>query len=482
MFIHPALPFLFAALLTLVRGKTPLQKALHLIAPVLAFSCLHPYLPKDGIRELHRLTLPFWGHNRLILKTDDLAIFLSAILLLHAQLISLFSFNEKRKTLLIGHYLSIGASLGAILSGDLFVLFGFWMLLAAGSTLTTREQDSPWNFRSLIQPLMPRLLGVLFFAAALVLRGTHGQSLASGSQPLDTAGMLLFSAFTLNFLLPVLTIRTEDIRPQTPQTDLHLFAFTPLVSVFAFLRCFAGLDWLLYLGALAALLGILFSWAEKDVRKLVFYLLFTLSGLSLTGIGMGSDLGQNGAACLTAGVLFSGATLLMCLHILKERPGGTFHVSTLENLGHKNRDFLGLMLMAALASAGFPGLIVYAGESLLVKAAGSAGLAWVELLVRTAQAAAFLTLSLKIITPALVQAPVKKKSAGNRLPAPTLACLCAAALLCILPGLAPQSFLYSFLPYKVSVHVFDPEFILQTLQIFLGAWTCELWLKRKKTL
>ncbi len=482
MFIHPALPLLLASLLTLVRGKTPLQRALHLIAPVLAFSCLYPYLPKEGLRELHRLTLPFAGYNRVILKTDTLALFLSVSLLLYAQVSSLFSFQQIRKLPLIGHYLSIGASLGILLSGDLLVLFVFWVILAAANFLAVKNPDEPWNFHSLYQPLLPRAAGIVFFALALILRGAQGQSLSLGPQPLDTAGVFLFAAFTVTFLLPVLSLRlSNENPPPSTQVDLNLFGYAPVVSLFAFQRCYAGVDWLLCLGVLTVTLGILFSWVEKDLRKLIFYLLLTQTGLVLTGAGIGSDLGLNGADCHLAGTLFFGAVLLMSAGRLRERTGST-HVSTLGTLGGKNRDLLGLMLMGSLALAGLPGLIGHAGQSLLLHAAGTAGLDWAGLLIRAVQAFAFLTLVLKVLEPAWSGAAPQKKKAPVKVPVSTLMALSAAALLCILPGLAPKSLLDPFLPYPVSVPVFEPIIILHTLQLFLGAWACDAWLKKKTAL
>ncbi len=467
MFVHPALPFLLTALMTLVKGRSPLQRALHLAVPALAFACLYPYLPKEGLRELHRLSIPLGSYSLQILKVDSLSILFACTFMVYTLLANLFAYQVKNRVQLIGAYLYAGSSIGAVLSGDLAVLFIFWELMALASALLVWNPDKPASLKAVFRYLLVHAAGGLLFFSGLLLRISEGQSLAFAAQPFDTAGWLFFAAFAVNAALPPAHAWLPDAySSSTPEGGVYLSAFTSKVAVFAFARCFAGSDWLIGLGAAAALLGVLYALMEDDIRKLLSYHLICQVGFMLAGIGLGSDLGINGAAGHAVGnILFKGLLFMTAGVIIMKT--GTSRLSELGGLAAKDRSLVVFFMVGALAISGMPGLNGYVTKSLLLAAASKAHLAWLEILFLAVSVGTFLSIGLKLTNFAFY-GKSKTGSYSPKLPIPVLMAMSGAVFLCFLIGLDPGAFLYPYLPYTVVYDVFTPSHIFETLQLLAG--------------
>lgn len=468
MFMHPAIPFLFAALLTLAKGRSPFQRAVHLAVPALAFACLYPYLPKEGLRELHRVTMPLGDLSLQILKVDSLSILFAGVFMIYTLLANLYAYPSKGRAHLIAAYLYAGSSLGAVLAGDLLVLFVFWELMALASALLVWNPERPASLKAVYRYLLVHAAGGLLFLSGLLLRLHEGQSLALAAQPFDLAGGLFFAAFAVNAALPPVHAWLPDAYSSgTPEGSVYLSAFTSKVAVFAFARCFAGSDWLVGFGAAAAVLGVLYALMQDDIRKLLSYHLICQVGFMLAGIGLGSDLGLSGAAGHAAGnILFKGL-LFMCAGAILTATGYS-RLSELGGLAAKNRTMLVFYAVGALAISGMPGLNGYVTKSLLFAAAAKAHLVWLELLFIAVSVGTFLSIGLKLAYFAFFGKPPAKPATVQRLPIPVLLAMSGAVFCCFLTGLDPAAFLYPYLPYPIQYNVFSPSHLFETLQLLTG--------------
>lgn len=467
MFVHPALPFLLTALLTLVKGRSPLQRALHLAVPALAFACLYPYLPKEGLRELHRLSIPFGSYSLQVLKVDSLSILFAGVFMVYTLLANLYAYKLKNRVQLIGAYLYAGSSIGAVLAGDLAVLFVFWEFMALASALLVWNPDKPASLKAVFRYLLVHAAGGLLFLSGLLLRIAEGQSLAFAAQPFDTAGWLFFAAFAVNAALPPAHAWLPDAySSSSPEGGVYLSAFTSKVAVFAFARCFAGSDWLIGLGAAAAVLGVLYALMEDDIRKLLSYHLICQVGFMLAGIGLGTDLGINGAAGHAAGnILFKGLLFMAAGVIILKT--GCSRLSELGGLAGKDRALTLFFMVGALAISGMPGLNGYVTKSLLLAAAAKEHLLWLEIVFLAVSVGTFLSIGLKVTAFAFYGKP-KTGSYSEKLPIPVLFAMSGAVFLCFLVGMDPAAFLYPYLPYAVSYDVFTLSHIFETLQLLAG--------------
>lgn len=477
MVMHPFFAFLFAALLTLAKGRSPFQRAVHLALPVLAFACLYPYLPHEGIRELHRLTLPVGSLSLQLLRIDTLSILFCGVFLIYMLLANLYAYAVKSRIHLIASYLYAGSSLGAVLAGDLLVLFIFWEIMALASAVLVWNPEREISLRAVFRYLLIHALGGLCFFAGLMLRMSEGQSLALAAQPLDTAGALFFAAFAVNAALPPVHAWLPDAySASTPQGSVYLCAFTSKVAVFAFIRCFAGCDWLIGFGAAAAALGVLFAMMADDIRKLLSYHLICQVGFMLAGVGIGTDLGINGAAGHAVGnILFKGLLFMAAGTILSET--GFSRLSELGGLASRNRGLLALYLVGAMAISGFPGLNGYVTKSLLFASAEKAHLQGLSVLFTWVSVGTFLSIGLKLTFFAFFAARPAGPLPNFRLSVPVTLAMSGCVFLCFLFGLDPAAFLYPYLPYPVNYNVFSAGHILGTLQLLAGTLTAFLFLK-----
>jgi multicomponent Na+:H+ antiporter subunit D len=229
------------------------------------------------------------------------------------------------------------------------------------------------------------------------------------------------------------------------------------------IRGFPGTDFLIWLGVIMALWGVVYAVLANDIRRLLAYHIISQVGYMVAGVGMGTAIALNGATAhafthiLYKSVLFMGA-------------GAVIHMtgkSKLTDLGgiYKYMPLTFVLYMVGAASiSAFPLFSGFVSKTMVVEAAAVDHRAWVWLLLSMASAGTFLHTGLK-----LPYFTFLGKDAGLRpaeAPWNMLLAMGISAFFCVFIGINP-AWLYSFMPTEVDYNAYSAGHLFWELQLLL---------------
>jgi multicomponent Na+:H+ antiporter subunit D len=132
----------------------------------------------------------------------------------------------------------------------------------------------------------------------------------------------------------------------------------------------------LTLGLLTAVLGALYCFRERHIKRLLAFSTISHAGMFLTGIGLLTPLGLAGAAVYVAGHALVKAALFLCAGILLHRLGSVDE-AWLHGRARHLRVTGVVFTAAALGLADLPPFATYAGKGWIEHSAEGRGLTWI---------------------------------------------------------------------------------------------------------
>jgi len=277
---------------------------------------------------------------------------------------------------------------------------------------------------------------------------------------------LIFTGFILNAAVPPLHAWLPDAYPEATVTGaVFLSAFTTKSAVYALVRGFAGVEILIYIGAIMTVYPIFYAVLENNVRRVLAYSLINQVGFMLCGIGIGTQLAINGtvahAFChiLYKGLLFMSAGSVMQMT-------GKENCTELGGL-YKTMPFTTVCCMIAAASiSAFPGFSGFTSKSMIIAEAGSLhlGIVWVLLLLASAGVFHHAGVKVPYFTFFAKDSGIRAKDS------PLNMCLGMGipAFLCVFLGVYPQP-LYNLLPYAVNFVPYTGDHVVGQAQLLMFA-------------
>lgn len=468
LLLHPSIPF-FAGAFLAIWLPNHLRKVVQLAIPFISWFCLQTFL--NTTSSFH---LQLFGYEFILIRTDALSLLFAYAFLVYTFFANLYSFHENEKYIHASANIYIGSSLGAVLAGDLVTLFVFWEIMALASTVLIWNKERSKSLGALFRYLLVHLAGGLLFFAGILIKILHHQTLNLGPFTLDSAGWLIFLGFAVNAAIVPIHAWLADAYPEaTPAATVYLSAFTTKVAVYAFARCFAGSECLIWLGAVSAVYGVIFALMENDIRRLLSYHIVCQIGYMLCGIGLGTELGINaGTAHAVGNILFKGLLMMAAGSILWIT--GKSKLSDLGGLAKSQKLLLVFYMVGAFAIAGFPFLNGYVSKALLIKAVLKSHQEWLEFVLLWVAVGTFLSIALKLAYFAFWGERSEIKIL-RPVPVTMYAGMTGISLICLGMGLFPD-LIYRFLPYPIHAQVYDPVHILHSLQLLAGTFLGFLFL------
>ncbi|MYJ51561.1 MAG: Na(+)/H(+) antiporter subunit D [Gammaproteobacteria bacterium] len=368
-----------------------------------------------------------------------------------------------------------GSALGVVFAGDFLTMFVFWECLALSSVFFITARGTERASRAAIRYLVIQVVsGVLLLTGALFLFHDSG-SVAIRALSLDEpAGLFFLLAFGIMAAFPMLHNWLTDAYPEaTASGTVFLSAFTTKVAVYALARSFAGLDMLIYIGAVMACFPIFYAVIENDLRRVLGYSMINQIGFMVCGIGIGSELAINGAVAHAFNdVIFKGL-LMMSMGAVLFRTG-EMRGSELGGLARSMPRTTGLCIVGAASISAFPLFSGFVSKSMVMSALLIEHHEWVWLAMLFASAGVFHHAGIKIPYFAFFAHDSGKRP--REAPAHMLIAMSIAAALCIGIGCYPW-LLYDNLPFAVDYRPFDiPHVVEQTQLLFFSAMAF-IWLQ-----
>jgi len=309
----------------------------------------------------------------------------------------------------------VGSGIGAVLAGDLVMLWLFWEMLALTSVVLVWARQTPEATAAGIRYLVFNVLSGVTLLAGIAHLGVSGHDLALGPLALDSpGGWLVLAAFGIKCGFPLLHNWIPDGYARASAAgSVILVAITTKVGVYSLARTFAGEELLMIVGTVMALWPLVYVLVEDDLRRVLAYSLMVQIGLMVAGIGAGNEIALDGVSMhVVMDVLFK-MLLFMALGAVLVQ-AGTVRASQLGGLGRRMPWTMGFVIIGVLANSATPGTGAFLSKKLLLGGIEHAGVGpiWYALLT-SLSALGVLYAGVRVLYEAFLRAPRTSFDGGD---------------------------------------------------------------------
>ncbi|MCW9014642.1 MAG: Na(+)/H(+) antiporter subunit D [Gammaproteobacteria bacterium] len=409
--------------------------------------------------------LPFLDYQLVFVRSDLLSRLFATVFSIMTFAGGLYALKQKRLLELVAVYVYAGSAVGVVFAGDMISLFIFWEIMALASTVVLLSADGSFSYRvSMRYFLVHALGGVLLMVGILAHIHESGSTAFTAMQPDSFGTILILAGFLINAAAPPLSAWLSDAYPEASYTGtVFLSAFTTKAAVYALLRGFPGAEILIFIGIFMIFYGIIYALLENDMRRILAYSIVNQVGFMVTGIGIGTEMAQNGVAAHAFTHIIYKALLLMSagsvLYMTGKRKctdlGGLFQSMPITTA---------CGIIGALSISSFPLTSGFISKSMISQSAADESLIIVWFMLLAASAGVFLHAGIKFPWFVFFQ-----KDSGLRPPDPPwnmkLAMILFAGL-CIGLGIWPE-YLYNLLPHPVAYEPYTVPHVVNMLQLLM---------------
>jgi len=412
-------------------------------------------------------TIGLFGYTLEFIRIDKLSMVFGILFHLATFLGVIFSLHVKTRMEPTAAMVYAGSALGAVFAGDLILLFVFWEMLAISSVFLILARGSERSYNTSMRYLIIQVLsGVVLLAGVLIRIHETGTITFDYIGLGGLGGTLIFLAIGIKCAFPMLHNWLIDAYPEsTPTGTVFLTAFTTKVAVYALARAFPGTEILVNIGLIMALFPIFYAVIENDLRRVLSYSMINQIGFMVVGIGLGTDLGINGAVSHAFNdVIFKGL-LMMSMGAVLFRTG-KINGSDLGGLYKSMPWTTGFCIVGAASISAFPLFSGFVSKSMIMVSALEEGHIYVWLALMFASAGVMEHAGIKIPYFAFFahDSGIRCKEA----PPNMLIAMGLAAFICIFNGTYPW-LLYSLLPMPVNYEPYTWTHVVTQNQLLLFA-------------
>jgi multicomponent Na+:H+ antiporter subunit D len=240
-------------------------------------------------------------------------------------------------------------------------------------------------------------------------------------------------------------------------------------------RGFAGLELLMWAGAIMAVYGVVFAFLANDGRRLLSYHIISQVGYMVAGVGIGTATALNGAtAHAFAHILYKGLLFMGMGTVLYAT--GRVKMTELGGLARSMRLTLILFMVGAFSISGVPLFSGFVSKSMVIFAAEEEHLAAVVLLLQLASIGTFLSIGLKL--PYFTWFHQDRHIEPGPVPLGMYIGMGLTAAICVAIGVYP-ALLYNLLPFEVHFQPYTAYHLNETMQLLIFTGLA-FWLVARK--
>jgi multicomponent Na+:H+ antiporter subunit D len=467
--VPPAFIFIFGALLLPFLRERRLRQIVQLIIPLIAFVDL--LYMHHGTYWVYN----FLGYDLILGRVDKLSMVFGYVFVIVAFLGMVYALHIKEYGQHVAAFLYIGSTLGVTFAGDFFTLFVFWEIMAVSSVFLVWYRKEKAALDAGFRYILVHIFGGCVLLAGIVIHISNtGDTYFSAIEYGGLGSKLILLGFIINAAVPPFHAWLSDAYPEGTVTgSVFLTAFTTKSAVYVLLRGFAGVEILVWLGAIMAIYGVVYAVLENDIRRLLAYHIISQVGYMVCGVGLGSEMAINGASAhafshiLYKALLFMGAGAVIYVT-------GKRKMTELQgrNLYKKMPITLSLYMIGAFSISAVPLFNGFVSKTMVVAATGELHRPIIHLMLHLASIGTFLHTGLKLPYGTWFgktkdeAGVIKEELDAKEPPANMLIAMAMAALLCIITGVYPKV-LYNLLPYTVYYHPYTSQHVLSMIQLLL---------------
>ena len=423
-----------------------------------------------------KLSFHFMDYELMLCRVDRLSLAFGYVFVIMGFLGGVYGFHVKDTLQQVTALLYVGGSLGVVFAGDLFTLLVFWETMAVSSLFLiwarrTRESRQA-GFRYL---LVHAFGGSVLMAGIIWYIGETGSLLFTHFEGSIASYLILFG-FALNAAVPPLNAWLPDAYPEGTVTgSVFLSAFTTKVAVYALIRGFAGLELLMWAGAVMAVYGVVFAFLANDGRRLLSYHIISQVGYMVCGVGIGTEMGVNGAtAHAFAHILYKGLLFMGMGTVLYAT--GRSKLSELGGLVRSMPLALLFFMVGAFSISGVPLFSGFVSKTMVIYAARLDHMTVVVLLLELASIGTFLSIALKL--PYFAWFGPDRGLKPKPIPMGMYIGMGLTSAICIAIGVYP-ALLYNLLPFAVNYEPYTTPHVIEAMQLLIFTGLA-FWLVMRK--
>jgi multicomponent Na+:H+ antiporter subunit D len=299
----------------------------------------------------------------------------------------------------------LAGMVGFSLTGDLFNMFVWFEVMGVSAyALTAYRPEEKGPIQGALNFAITNSVGAYFILSgiALVYGRTGALNLAQigralGHRPPDGLVVVAFVLVIAGFL-----IKGSIVPFHFWLADAHAVAPTPVCVLFSGVMVELGLygvarvywsafgtalghrqviaNTLLALGALTAMVGALFCYRQRHLKRLLAFSTVSHAGMFLIGIALLTPLGLAGTAVYVVGHALVKAALFLCVGIVLHRLGSVNETWLHGRAKHLRATGL-VFVLAGLGLADLPVFATYVGKGWIEESGYSHAMAWVTVVL-----------------------------------------------------------------------------------------------------
>ncbi|MDP2416040.1 MAG: Na(+)/H(+) antiporter subunit D [Hydrogenophaga sp.] len=407
----------------------------------------------------------FGGLDLVAGRADKLSLAFAYVFAIITMVATIYSLHVRDNIQHVAGLFYAAAAVGVVLAGDLITLYVFWELMMLASVWLIWRRATAQAYAAGYRYLMVHAVsGVMLLGGIVLYYGQTGSVAFEQMQVGSWASYLILIGFLVNAAVPPLHAWLTDAYPEATITGaIFLSALTTKTAVYTLIRGYPGTEFLVYLGTVMALWGVVYAVLANDIRRLLAYHIISQVGYMVAGVGMGTAIALNGATAhafthiLYKSVLFMGAGAVIAMT-------GKSKLSELGGIYKYMPITFVLYMVGAFSISAFPLFSGFVSKTMVVEAAAVDHRAWIWLLLSMASAGTFLHTGLK-----LPYFTFLGKDVGLRpkeAPWNMLLAMGISAFFCVFIGVNP-AWLYQFMPFPVNYNAYSAGHLFWELQLLL---------------
>ncbi len=448
---------------------------------------------------LHKWRISFLQYTLELGRIDKMSMIFAYVYVVIGIAMLIFALREKNDWEHVSALIHIGSSVSAIFARDLFTYIFFVEIATWSAVFLIWFRGTKTSKASGFRYFFWHVLAGGFLLAGSII---HVQT--TGSIDLDLMpwgwnwSYIAYYFMMIGFLIDAGAFPVHSWLPDAYSTGgvtsvLYVTAFSTKTGIYGLIRCFPGVELLIWLGVITAVVALFLAVLENDARKLCGYHIISQDGYMICGVGIGTYLGILGSVShIICHIIYSCLLLMGASTVLSVT--GTCKFTNTGGLYKYMRISFWLYLIGGFSISGMPLFNGFVSKSMTIEAAELIHLPIVYLLLEGATVGTFLHTAIKLPynlwfqgrkdPPADIKVKLKQKPENT--PINMLIGMSIPAFLCIFMGVYPYYPFYEMLPYPVE---FVPYTITRVFSIaqmfvftFLAAWFLRTLIRGTPTL
>lgn len=457
--LHPSVVLLLGALVIPLLKGVAQQSYRIALALVFIFLVFQTSIGIHGQFEFNGLQI-------ITGRADKLSLVFAYVFSLITLIATIYSLHVKDNIQHVTAFIYAAAATGVAFAGDLITLYVFWEMMMLASVWLIWRRQSATSYASGYRYLLVHAVSGVTLLGGIVLLYSQTGSLAFDQMRADNLAVyLILIGFLINAAVPPLHAWLPDAYPEATITGaIFLSALTTKTAVYTLLRGFPGTEFLIWMGVVMALWGVIYAALVNDIRRLLAYHIISQVGYMVAGVGMGTAMAINGSAAhafthiLYKAVLFmgAGAVIYMTGKSKVTELGGLYKYMPLTFL---------LYMVGAFSISSFPLFSGFVSKTMILEAAALDRMALAWLLLTMAGVGTFISTGLKL--PYFVFFAKDSGLRPKEAPWNMILAMGIAAFFCFFIGVYP-TWLYNFLPEQpVNYNAYSLGHLYWEMQLLL---------------